>query len=65
LDDDNQQVRDLAYWHLDKLGVAGLLPPEAKNIDYKPTFEREQRRPAIEQWNKLIREGKVPVAPGR
>jgi hypothetical protein len=60
LDDDNRAVRNLAFWQLDQLGVGGWLPDEAKKIEYDPTWESEQRRPAIEQWKKLIADGKVP-----
>ena len=65
LDDDNLVVRDLAFWHLNQLGVGGLLPDEAKKIDYDPTWERENRRPALAQWRKLIADGKVPSPPRR
>lgn len=60
LDDDNLLVRDLAFWHLDQLGVGGRLPEEARKIAYDPTWEPEKRRPAIEQWKKLLDQGKVP-----
>jgi hypothetical protein len=65
LDDDNLLVRDLAFWHLDQLGVGGRLPEEARKIDYDPTWEPEKRRPAVEQWRKLIGAGKVPLPPRR
>ncbi len=65
LDDDNLLVRDLAFWHLDQLGVGGRLPEEARKIAYDPTWEPEKRRPAVEQWKKLLGEGKVPSSPAR
>lgn len=65
LDDANLLVRDLAYWHLDQLGVGGRLPEEARKIAYDPTWEKEKRRPAVEQWQKLLGEGKVPSHPSR
>jgi hypothetical protein len=61
LDDDNLLVRDLALWHLDQLGIGGRLPREAAAIRYDPAWERAKRLPAIDQWKKLIREGRVPV----
>ncbi|HEY7155564.1 MAG TPA: FHA domain-containing protein [Gemmataceae bacterium] len=63
LDDDNLLVRDLAFWQLDQLGVGGRLPEEARKIAYDPTWEEEKRRPAVEQWKKLLGEGKVPSSP--
>jgi hypothetical protein len=63
LDDDNLLVRDLAFWHLDQLGVGGRLPEEARKIAYDPTWETEKRRPAIEKWKTLLAEGKVPSPP--
>jgi len=65
LDDDNLLVRDLAFWQLDQLGVGGRLPEEARKVAYDPTWEPEKRRPAVEQWQKLLQEGKVPSQPGR
>jgi hypothetical protein len=65
LDDDTLLVRDLAFWHLDQLGVGGRLPEEARKIEYDSTWEAEKRRPAVEQWKKLLREGKVPLPPPR
>ena len=62
LDDDEPLVRNLAFWHLDRLGKAGMLPEETKAIHYDPTWDRDRRRPAVEQWKKLITEGKIPVA---
>jgi hypothetical protein len=61
LDDDNLLVRDLALWHLDQLGVSGRLPPEAAAIRYDPAWDRDRRLPAIEQWKKLVSEGRVPL----
>jgi hypothetical protein len=65
LNDDNLLVRDLAFWQLDQLGVGGRLPEEARRIAYDPTWEEEKRRPAIEQWKKLLGEGKVPSHPAQ
>jgi hypothetical protein len=61
LDDDKLLVRDLSYWQLVQLGVGGRLPEEAKKIEYDPAWEPAKRRPAVEQWKKLLAEGKVPV----
>ena len=62
LDHDILPVRVLGLWQLDQLGKARMLPEETKKIDYDPTWDRDQRRPAIEQWKKLIAQGKIPVA---
>jgi hypothetical protein len=61
LDDESLMIRDLAYWHLDRLGVGGRLPEEAKAIKYDPTGPREERRAAVQQWKKLLDGGKIPV----
>jgi hypothetical protein len=61
LNDDNLLVRDLAFWHLEQIGVGGRLPEEARKIAYDPTWEAEKRRSAVDQWKKLLSEGKVPV----
>lgn len=61
LDDNNLLVRDLAFWHLDQLGAGGRLPEEAKKIAYDPTWESDQRRPAVDQWKKLMSDGQLPV----
>jgi hypothetical protein len=65
LDDDQLLVRNLAFWQLDQLGVAGLLPEESRKIAYDPAWELEKRRAAVEAWKKLFAEGKVPVPPRR
>jgi pSer/pThr/pTyr-binding forkhead associated (FHA) protein len=65
LDDDTLLVRDLAFWHLDQLGRSGRLPAEARTIHYDPSWETDKRRPAVEQWKKLITAGKVPVTSRR
>jgi pSer/pThr/pTyr-binding forkhead associated (FHA) protein len=61
LDNNSLLVRILALWHLDQLGSAGRLPAEASEIKYDPAWDREQRRPAVEQWKKLLAAGKLPV----
>jgi pSer/pThr/pTyr-binding forkhead associated (FHA) protein len=63
LDDDNQVLRDLAFWRLSQLGNIGRLPEEARRIDYDPTWYREKRRQSVEQWKKLVAEGKMPLTP--
>jgi hypothetical protein len=65
LDDDNLLVRDLSLWHLDQLGAGGRLPEEARGMRYEPTWGPEQRRPAVEQWRRLLAQGKIPVPPRR
>lgn len=47
-------VRELAYWNLIRL------VPEGKAIAYDPAWEEGDRAKAIEQWRKLIPEGKLP-----
>jgi pSer/pThr/pTyr-binding forkhead associated (FHA) protein len=65
LNDDNQQVRDLAFWHLFQMKVFGLLPPEANALEYDPTWERAKRQSVVERLNGLIEQGKLPATPGR
>jgi hypothetical protein len=65
LDHDNRLVRDLAFWHLDQLGVGGRLPAEAKRIKYDPAGDAEARREAVDKWKKLLADRKVPVLPRR
>jgi pSer/pThr/pTyr-binding forkhead associated (FHA) protein len=65
LDDDNLLVRELSFWQLDRLGVGGRLPPEAKKIVYDPIWDAEKRRSAVGQWKKLVADGKVPATPRR
>jgi hypothetical protein len=38
-------------------------PEEARRIDYDPTWYREKRRQSVEQWKKLVAEGKMPLTP--
>jgi pSer/pThr/pTyr-binding forkhead associated (FHA) protein len=61
LDDDEPLVRNLAFLHLDRLGTAGRLPEETKAISYDPTWDRDRRRPAVDQWKTLIAQGKIPL----
>jgi hypothetical protein len=60
LEDDNLVVRDLGFWHLDRLGLGGLLPEEARSISYDPSGKPEERKAAVEKWKKLLADGKVP-----
>ena len=53
--------RGLLYWQLDQSGVGGRLPVVAKEIAYEPTWERTERRAAIEQWKKLLGDGNIPM----
>jgi hypothetical protein len=61
LDDEDLLVRDLAFWQLDQIGSGGRLPEEAKRIAYDPTADAAHRKPAVEQWKKLLADGKLPV----
>jgi hypothetical protein len=65
LSDAELLVRDLAFWHLDQLGVGGRLPAEAKRIKYDPAGDAETRREAVDKWKKLLADRKVPVLPRR
>jgi hypothetical protein len=47
-------IRELAYWHLTRLAPAG------KKIGYDAAAPEVQRKAAVEQWQKLIPEGKLP-----
>jgi hypothetical protein len=65
LDDEDLLVRDLSFWQLDQIGVGGRLPEEAKKIEYDPAWDADRRRPAVEQWKKLLAQGKLPAPPRR
>ncbi len=65
LDDDNLLVRDRSFWYLVQCGVSGRLPEEAKKIEYDPAWDAKKRRPAVEQWKKLLADGKLPQTPRR
>lgn len=61
LSDDDLLVRNLAYWHLNQVGGAGRLPEEVRKIDYDPAWEPDKRRAGVEQWKRLLAEGKIPT----
>jgi pSer/pThr/pTyr-binding forkhead associated (FHA) protein len=49
-------IRELAFWHLFL-----LVPESAKGMDYDSAeVDPEKRKVAVEQWRKLISEGKLP-----
>jgi hypothetical protein len=58
LDHDNLAIRQLAFWHL-----SFLVPEGAQQIVYDPAADAEQRKPACEQWKKLLANGKVLPRP--
>jgi hypothetical protein len=60
LDDETLLVRDLSYRQLVQGGVKGYLPPEWKAIEYDPVWEHKDRWPAVEEWEALLADGKVP-----
>jgi len=66
LDHDNLAIRELALWHLVR-----LVPPDLiKTIMYDPTSDKEKRKAGIDQWKKLLADGKLPpkrpqAPPGR
>jgi hypothetical protein len=62
----NPVVRDLAFWHLVRLGASGWLPEEAKGIAYDPNGKPEEWTAAAAHLKGLLDEGKLPKArPGR
>ena len=54
LNHDNLAIRELALWHL------VLLAPQGASIPYDPASDAEKRKPAVEQWQRLIPPGKLP-----
>jgi hypothetical protein len=50
-------IRGLAHWHLVRL------VPEGKKIAYSPLDPKEKREKAVEEWKKLLPEGKLPPKP--
>jgi hypothetical protein len=50
-------IRGLAHWHLVRM------VPEGKKIAYSPLDPKEKREKAIEEWKKLLPEGKLPSKP--
>jgi hypothetical protein len=50
-------VRELAYWHLVRLA------PTGRDIPYDAAGGEAQRRRAVEQWQALIPEGRLPPRP--
>ncbi len=57
LDNDNQAIRGLAYWHLSRL------VPDGKKIGFNPMASKEERTKAVKEWQTLIPEGKMPPKP--
>ena len=57
LDHNKLAIRQLAHVHL-----FGLVR-DGKKIRYDPAGDSEQRQRAIEEWKKLIPDGKVPPKP--
>jgi len=55
LNHDNLAIRDLAFWHLYQ-----LVPEGAKQIPYDAADAPDKRRQVIEQWKRLIPEGRLP-----
>ena len=53
LDNEALAIRGLAYWHLYRL------VPVGQKIGYNPLAPKEERKQAINQWQKLIRKGKL------
>jgi hypothetical protein len=50
-------IRGLAHWHLVRI------VPEGKKIAYSPLDPKEKREKAVEEWKKLLPEGKLPPKP--
>jgi hypothetical protein len=59
LDHDNLAIRQLALWHLIRLTPGELL----KTIRYDPAEEAEKRKAGVDQWKKLLADGKLPPKP--
>ena len=51
-------LRELAYWHLQRLVPAGV------KIGYEPLAPNEKRDAAIQAWHKLIPPGQMPPKGG-
>jgi hypothetical protein len=58
----NPVVRDLAFWHLVRLGASGRLPEEAKGMAYDPNGKPEEWAATAALLKKLLEEGKLPKA---
>jgi hypothetical protein len=60
LDNDRMAIRQLAWWHLQRLAVArGVKAPA-----YDPAGEAKQRRDAAAWWQKQAADGKLPPSSG-
>jgi hypothetical protein len=58
LDHDNLAIRQLALWHLIRLA------PEGLKALYDPAeLDAAKRKPAVEQWKKMLAGGKLPPKP--
>jgi hypothetical protein len=51
-------LRELAYWHLQRLVPGGA------EIGYAPLDPKEKRDAAIKEWRKLVPAGKLPAKKG-
>jgi hypothetical protein len=58
LGSDRVSLRQLAYWHLQRLVPAG------RKIGYEPLASKEKRDAAIKEWRKLIPPGEMPPKGG-
>jgi hypothetical protein len=58
LGSDRVSLRELAYWHLQRL------VPEGKKFGYEPLGPKEKRDAAIKEWRKLIPAGEMPPKRG-
>lgn len=56
---DRTAIRNLAAWHLVRL------VPQGKSIEYKPTWTRDECKPAYAAWKKLIPTGQLPPPPAK
>jgi hypothetical protein len=54
---DKSAIRNLSAWHLVRL------VPQGKTIEYKPTWTRDECKPAYDAWKKLIPTGQLPPPP--
>ena len=54
LGSDRTSLRELAYWHLERLVPAG------RKIGYEPLASKEKRAAALKEWHKLVPPGELP-----
>jgi hypothetical protein len=58
LGSDRVPLRELAYWHLQRLVPAG------RKFGYEPLAPKDKRDAAVKEWRQLIPPGQMPPKPG-